>query len=573
MSIRKSAPASGTLEGREWIRRSTRYVAPLMPGSLPHELTVSALGRVLRTSETVELHVELFRIPSARALELLQQARSVAGAELATRGEGPGSPTAELVIEEASADSLGVRVAQREQDLWRMGIGFSCLGYRRSAAERLRDAVSRRLSALGFRPRVPTYQAALAAAPIDFSGRQTRPDGYWHTLHTDGCAAFYPFGDETVAESHGILVGLELDDAAPVFLDRWAHSSFSWGLFGTTGAGKTFASALFLLRTLWLRPEARILILDPLGEFGDLVRALGGSVLALGAPNGPRLNPLDPATTGGDRLEKAARVGTMLRALFPSLRDEEAATLDSSVTRLYARGPSIPTLSDLIEEVGKSSVRSERLMGLLEVFRTGSLQHLDGASSLTPEASPVAVDLRGADEGHLPFHLAYLLDWAYGRLRNQRGPKLLLVDEAHLLTQHAPTARFLDRVIRHVRHFDAGVILMSQSPEDFLGNDSGRSILRNLRATLLLRLAHARPEVQEFYGLTGAELQWLTRTRLPKEAGYAEALLRVGAFHLPIGIVASTPEFDLLRRLLGGVRAERPATPNDPPLAGPAPRL
>ena len=33
--------------------------------------------------------------------------------------------------------------------------------------------------------------------------------------------------------------------------------------------------------------------------------------------------------------------------------------------------------------------------------------------------------------------------------------------------------------------------------------------------------------------LTPAEAAWLPRARLPKEAGYAEGLLRLGAAHLP----------------------------------------
>ncbi|MFZ1023670.1 MAG: DUF87 domain-containing protein [Thermoplasmata archaeon] len=573
MRIRMPSASPGPKEGRGWIRRSHRFLAPLLPGALPHELSVTAMGQTLRTSEATELHLELFRIPPDRALAMLQEARSVASAELARQGDRVGAPTSELEIEEASAGALGARIAQREQDLWHVGIRFSCFGRNPGAAERLRDVISRRLAALGFRPRIPIYQAALAAEAVDLSGRQPRPPGYWHMLHTDGVAAFYPFVDETVAEPGGILMGLQLDDATPVFLDRWSHSSYSWGLFGTTGAGKSFASALFLLRTLWMRPETKVVILDPLGEFGEFAQELGGSVLTLGAPNAPRLNPLDPATTGGDRSEKAGRVGTMLRALFPSLRDEETATLDSAVTRLYDRGPVVPTLSDLIAEVGEAPRLSERLLGLLEVFRTGSLRHLDGPSTLLPERSPVVVDLEGADEEHLPFHLAYLLDWAYGQLRTQVGPKLLLVDEAHVLVRHAPTALFLDRIIRHVRHFEAGVMIVSQSPEDFLKDDSGRSILRNLRATLLLRLAHARPEVQEFYGLTDAELQWLTRTRLPRETGYAEALLRAGSFHLPLGIVASTPEYDWLQRRLGRERPDRQPAPPDPSNAGPTPRL
>jgi hypothetical protein len=556
----RSGPVS---EGRGWLRQSTRYVAPLLAGDLPHEISLTALGDLLRTSESIELRAELHRIPPTQALEMLQRAQTVAGAELARGGDGPGVRTAELEIEAASADELGRRIAQREQDLWKAGLQFACYGATPLAAERLRDALVRRLASLGFRSRVPTYQAAAAAAPADLSGSQPRPNGYWHTLHTDGVAAFYPFGDETIAEPGGILVGLQLDDATPIFLDRWAHSSYSWGLFGTTGAGKSFAAMLFALRTRWMHPESTIVILDPLGEFGDFAEAAGGSVLTIGDERGPRLNPLDPATTGGDRTEKAGRVGSILTALFPSLRDEEVATLDAAVNRLYEAGPEIPTFGDLIEQI-PTDFASGRLRTLLEVFQSGSLRYLNGPTTVPTERYPVVVDLRGVDEAHLPFHLAYLLDWAYGQLRERVGPKLLVIDEAHLLARQASTAAYIDRIVRHVRHFDAGVLLLSQSPEDFLGNESGRSLLRNLRATLLLRLAHVSETVREFYGITEEEAKWLTRARLPREAGYSEALLRVGEAHVPLGVVASTPEYEFLTAQLGRERPERRPGPRAP---------
>ncbi|EQD50313.1 type IV secretory pathway VirB4 protein-like protein, partial [mine drainage metagenome] len=158
---------------------------------------------------------------------------------------------------------------------------------------------------------------------------------------------------------------------------------------------------------------------------------------------------------------------------------------------------------------------------------------------------------RGVPEEQRAFHLAYLLDWTYGRMRARPGPKLVVVDEAHLLVHHPPTAEFLDRVVRHVRHFEAGLLLLSQSPEDFLGSPSGRSILRNLDATGFLRLPEVSRTAREFFGLTTAEAEWLPKARLPRTAGYSESLWRVGDLHLPLAIVASTPEYELLTGRLG----------------------
>ena len=545
-------PEAARREEATVVQVGQSHRAPVLLREWPPEVPFGFLGRVLPTTDPVELRLELHRIPPARAIEILEGARAVAEAELAAGANGE---TARLEAERESSAALGRALARGWQELWRVGVCFVAVGPSRSRAEALRHRLLDRLAALGFRAQIPRFAAGPALAAPDGGATTARPPGYWHTLPSDAVAALFPFADESIVEPGGILIGLSLADASPVFLDRWAHSSHSWGLFGTTGAGKSFAAALYALRSRWLRPELDVVFLDPLGEYGALATALGGMVVRLADGGAARLNPLDPETVGGDRREKGARVVAMLRALFPSLSDSEGAALDAAVTRLYDRGPQVPVLADLTAELDRGGVPEPRLRTLLEVFRSGSLRGLSGPTSFAPERSPVAVDLSGIPEEQRAFHLAYLLDWTYGRMRGRPGPKLVVVDEAHLLVRHPPTAEFLDRVVRHVRHFDAGLLLLSQSPEDFLEAPSGRSILRNLDATGFLRLPEVSATARDFFGLTAAEAEWLPKARVPRSAGYSESLWRAGALHLPLAVVASTPEYALLSGRLGRTAA------------------
>jgi hypothetical protein len=542
--VTETMPRSDVDESESWLRIGRRYLAPLLVRQFPPEVPFGLLGRVLPTTEPVELTVEMYRMAPARALELVHGARAVAEAELASGSTG--SRTSELEVERETAEQFGRAVARRVQELWKVGVRLTAIGSSRPRSESVRTRLSERLAELGFRTRVPRYEVRSTLGTPGLTGSETRPGGYWHTLPTDGVAALFPFIDESIVEPGGVLVGLALADASPVFLHRWAHASYSWALFGTTGAGKSFATALLALRTRWMQPDVELTILDPLGEFGRFARALGGSVIRIADGHGGRLNPLDPVTTGGDRREKAGRVGSMLRALFPSVTDTESAALDAAVTRLFERGPEVPTMDDLISELEREATSAGRLRSLLDIFRTGSLRGVNGPTTVTAGPGPIAVDFRGVSADQLPFHLTYVLDWAYGRLRERPGPKLLIVDEAHLLTRHPATAEFLDRVVRHVRHFQGGVLLVSQTPEDFLGRPEGRAVLRNLYATAFLRLPEMSNEARAFFGLTPAEAEWLPKARLPRETGYAESLWRVGELHLPLAIIASTPEYHFL---------------------------
>ena len=58
---------------------------------------------------------------------------------------------------------------------------------------------------------------------------------------------------------------------------------------------------------------------------------------------------------------------------------------------------------------------------------------------------------------------------------------------------------------------------------------------------LLLRTTPT-PDMEQT--LSKAEVEWLPKARLPKEAGYAEGLLWTTRAHYPLAVVASTPEFE-----------------------------
>jgi hypothetical protein len=553
------------VEGPHWVARADGFALPLLVPELPKEVPFGFLGRLMPTTGRIGLKMQIHRVPRPRSLDLLEGAGATAEAELADGRPSAGARTADLELEAESARELARRVAAGEEELFRVGFVLEARAPSRVRAEQARTELVGRLEALGFRTRRPVFEAEAADAPPDLTGTERRPPGYWHTLSTDGLGAFYPFIDEAVLEPGGILVGLLLDDAAPVLLDRWAHASYSWGIFGMTGAGKSFAAALLALRSRWARPEVELFLVDPLGEFGRLAEESGGQVVRPARPDGPRINPLESAGPVADRPEKVARVAAVFRALFPTLSDEETAALDASLARLYGPERPPPTIADLLSEIGRRGEPVGRLGGLLEVFRTGSLRHLDGPTTLDWSRGPIAFDLTGVADEQRRFYLAYLLDAIYGRLQASEGPKLVLVDEAHLLAQDPRTADLLDRLTRHVRHFSAGLLLASQNPDDFLRTESGRSLLRNLRATLLLRLPEVSEGTRSFFHLTPAEAEWLPRARLPKEAGYSEGLLRFGPAHLPIAVIASTPEYELLTGAsVAGGGGREPGGPGGP---------
>ena len=543
-----SRPAASTIEGSSWLWKNGRFRVPVLVRSFPAEVPFGFLGRIAPTSAAIEMRLELAPIAEERARTLLRQWSAAGEAELAVSGSPAEGGEREAEVERSR--ELARALGEHEQELWQVGLSFWALGGAARSAGREADRLTARLHQLGFATRVARFEAGPVGQPDGLGASAARPADWSHVLTTDGLAALFPFVDEAIVEPSGILVGLLLDDAAPIVLDRWQHSSHSWGMFGTTGAGKTFGAGLFLARSRWREPGMRAILLDPLGELEGLAAALGGAVVRV-EDRETIVNPLDPATVGGDGPAKAGRVAAMLRAVYPSLADEEAATLDSALARLYSRrSDAPPDWGQLLTEVQRSGSPG-RLGALLEPFCRGSWARPGPQARVPWEAPVLDFSLRHVPEAHRPFHLTYLLDALQARVRATGGPTLVVIDEAHQLARYPAVAEFFERWVREIRHDRAGILLLSQSPDDFLGLPSGRVLLGNLRATLLFRLDPVSPAAREFYGLTDPEADWLRRARLPGEAGYSEALLRHGRAHLPIAVVASTPEYEFLTRALG----------------------
>lgn len=433
----------------------------------------------------------------------------------------------------------------RRTRLWNVLLGFEGFGETEARALGAADQLRQDLLYGGFRFHASSYRAQLHDAATEVGG--AAGTDLFHALPEEGLAALLPLWEDRLEEPRGALVGLHAFHGTPLFMDRFLHPSHSSAIFGETGSGKSYASALGWLRARWFRPDLSVFVLDPLGGLSHVVAALGGSVLRVG--NGElSLNPLDPATTGGDVRAKTAQVGTMFRALFPSLSDEEVAVVDTTLSRLYAKErPGPPLLRDLLAQLSSLRAPPQRLLTLLERATLGSLRGLDRPSSLDLSSRLLGFDLSGVTTEELPFFLTLLLDLIYGEVRRRDGPKLVVVDEAHYLARAPATAAFLDHLVRHVRHFQAGLELLSQDPADFLRAESGRSVLLNLDAVTLLRLKDGGTGVAPLLGLRDDEVAFLRRAALPSVAGYSEGLLRTGAIHLPLAIVSSDEEDRLLR--------------------------
>jgi len=130
-----------------------------------------------------------------------------------------------------------------------------------------------------------------------------------------------------------------------------------------------------------------------------------------------------------------------------------------------------------------------------------------------------------ADTGEMPLILHAMLQWAY--LEAKRSPDRFDVtfDEAHYLLGRESTRDLINLFIRHARHYDAGLTLMSQTAHEFMRTDARREIYENCDIKLLFYAQSVSDATKEYFDLSPAEVKYLQSAPRGQESGYSGCLL------------------------------------------------
>jgi hypothetical protein len=432
--------------------------------------------------------------------------------------------------------------------------------------------------------------------------------GQQRTFDTDALAAAFPFAsaelptptlpthaaDTTAtfgaaaAPAGGVLYGHNLGSRSLVFWDRFACDNYNAVILGRSGAGKSYLVKLELLRSLYRGVEAHVI--DPENEYTRLAHAVGGAVVAPGAP-GVHLNPFDlPVTTRNGRrtaprdalTRRALFLHTFLAVLFGEpLSAIDRAVLDTAITDTYTDagitddpytwGRPAPLLADLratltaaaagaagAAETEKDHSRSgpatgtaattkdtaARLAAMLHPFTDGAFAELfRRPTSTRPDSHLVVWSLRELPEPLRPIGTLLALDAIWTRVTDpaDRWPRLVVVDEAWLLMQQPAGAQFLLRAAKSGRKHWAGLTIATQDTADVLNSDLGRAVVTNAATQILLRQAHqAIDTVVDTFGLSDGERAFL----LSADRGHA--LLSAGVHRVAFQAVAADAEHDLI---------------------------
>ncbi len=375
-------------------------------------------------------------------------------------------------------------------------------------------------------------------------------------MNTGPLSSCFPFVSSDLTSNDGILYGINRHNNSLILFDRFAMENANAVVFAKSGAGKSYAVKLEVLRSLMIGTE--VIIVDPENEYQHLAQAVGGTYLNVSLNSDSRINPFDlPAAIEGEDNSDVLRSAVInLLGLFSlmigKLNPTEEALMDKAIWQTYAkkditanmadfRGVEYPTMNDLVE-ILNGMVGAEGLAQRLEKYTQGTFGGLlNQQTNVVLNNQLVVFSIRDLEESLRPIAMYIILNFIWNIVRSELKKRILAVDEAWILMQHEDSARFLFGIAKRARKYYLGLTTITQDVADFLASPYGKPIVTNSSIQMLLKQSPAAINViAETFFLTEGEKYLL----LESEVG--EGIFFAGLKHAAIKIYASYVEDQII---------------------------
>ena len=371
------------------------------------------------------------------------------------------------------------------------------------------------------------------------------------SMNTEPLSSTFPFISFDLSSNEGILYGVNQHNNSLVLFDRFSLPNANMVIFAQSGAGKSYAVKLEILRSLMLGTD--VIVVDPENEYEFLSDAVGGSYfkMSLASPN--HINPFDlPIPREDEKPEDILRshiinlVGLM-RLMLGGLTPEEDAIMDRALTETYAAKDitpqsdlskiEAPLMSDL-EAVLNTMDGTESLVRRVRKYTQGTYANFFNQPSTVKMDNPfVAFGIRDMEEGLRPMAMYIITRYIWNKIRSELKKRIFVVDEAWWLMHSEDGASFLFGLVKRARKYWLGVTTVTQDVNDFMRSEYGQPIITNSSLQFLMKQSPATASVvQKIFNLTDWEKELLMG------AAVGEGLFFAGPKHVAIKVMASYSE-------------------------------
>jgi conjugal transfer ATP-binding protein TraC len=373
-------------------------------------------------------------------------------------------------------------------------------------------------------------------------------------MNTSPLSTTFPFVSSDLTSNEGILYGINRHNNSLIIFDRFNLENANQVVFAKSGAGKSYAVKLEILRSLMFGTD--VIVIDPENEYEALAKTVGGSYIKVSLTSDQRINPFDlplsvhedDARPGELLRENAIALSGLMSIMLGKLNPEEEALMDKAILQTYelkgitttTENPhelEMPVMADL-KNVLDTMDGGKSLATRLEKYTNGTFSGLfSDQTNVDLESGLVVFCIRDLEEQLRPVSMYILINFIWNKVRSKLKKRLLVIDEAWHMVQYEDSGRFLHNLTKRARKYYLGVTTITQDVEDFMDSKWGKPIITNSSMQLLLRQAPvAMEKLQKTFNLTESEKYLLLNS------GVGQGLFFAGNQHVAIHVIASFGE-------------------------------
>jgi conjugal transfer ATP-binding protein TraC len=382
-------------------------------------------------------------------------------------------------------------------------------------------------------------------------------------MNTSPIASSYPFISSDVTSDNGILYGINRHNNSLILFDRFSLQNANSVVFATSGAGKSYAVKLEILRSMMMGVD--VIVIDPEMEYRQLSDAVGGTYINVSLASDSKVNPFDLPRPKGDE----ASVDDILRSAVITLKGllrimigkpmgekgtlgftpEEDSLLDRALLEAYAKRDITPDLSSLsgvvdypvlddLLQVLEGMEGGTNLVARLQKYTSGTFSGLlNSPTTVEMRNQLVIFSVRDLEDELRAMAIYTIVNYIWNVVRSERKKRILVIDEAWWLMQNEDSAKFIFALVKRARKYFLGVTTITQDVNDFLSSTYGQAIVTNSSLQLLMKQSPAGVDrIATAFNLTQSEKYLLL------ESAVGEGIFFAGQKHAAIKIVASYTE-------------------------------
>ena len=538
------------------IKMSGMYCRTFFVYNYPRFIESNWLSPIINFDVTMDISMFIYPVDSGQILKFLRNKVAQIGAQIHINEEKGfvRDPALEAALQDA--EELRDQLQRGIEKFFQYGLYLTIYA---DTEKKLSDIGRKLQSTLGGRL-VLTKPANLQMEHALNSTLPIASDelGIVRNMNTSPLSSTFPFSSSDLTSNEGILYGVNRHNDSLIIFDRFKMENANSVVFAKSGAGKSFAIKLEILRSIMLGTD--VIVIDPEKEYKTLCDTIGGTFINMSLNAPERINPFDlPASYEGE-IERPGDIlrsnivtlTGLLKLMLGEITTTEEALLDKALINTYAlKGISFdgtdpqtkepPTMEDLyhilLNMQGGDSM-AERLQKYTSGTYAGLFNHL---TNIDLNSGLVVFCIRDLDDALRPIAMYIILNYIWTKVRSTMKKRILIVEEAWTVLQHEDSAKFLYGIVKRGRKYYLGVTTITQDVEDMLQSSFGKPVITNSSMQLLLRQSPAAVNaLGETFNLTEGEKYLL----LNSDVG--QGLFFAGNKHVAIQIIASYTEKQII---------------------------